>query len=63
MDRHYLWVLMKKNIVKSKIHFGEKPWIFNKIDSDYEKLLIKQVGKEESVKVLEIKKMNYGKFK
>jgi len=49
--------------VKYKKDLDEVPLIFNIIDSVYEKWLNKLVGKEEAVKVLVIKKMNYGKFK
>jgi len=34
LDRHSLWVLMRKNMKKYKDHFREEPWMYNKINYD-----------------------------
>jgi hypothetical protein len=59
IDRNYLWVLMRKNIRKYKNHFGEDPWIFNKIDFEYTNWLNSQPGKEEAIKKISVEKDNY----
>ena len=63
LDRHSLWVLMRKNMRKYKNHFGDEPWIFNKIDSEYEKWLYKVAGNEKAAEIIKNEKGNYGKFK
>ena len=63
LDRHSLWVLMRKNIMKYKKHFGDEPWIFNKIDSEYVKWLSKVAGSEKAEGIIKIEKEDYGKFK
>jgi len=63
LDRHSLWVLVRKNMNKYKDHFGEEPWIYNKINYDYERWLNKVAGKEKSQELFELERIDYGKFK
>jgi len=37
LDRYSLWVLMRKNMKKYKDNFGVEPWVYNKINYDYER--------------------------
>lgn len=63
LDRHCLWVLMRKNMRKYMNHFNDEPWIYNKINLEYEKWLSNLAGKENLAKMIEIEKIDYGKFK
>ena len=36
LDRHCLWVIMRKSMRKYKNHFGQEPWIYNKVNLGYE---------------------------
>jgi len=48
---------------KYKDNFGEEPWIYNKINYDYEKWLNKMDGNEKSQELFELERIDYGKFK
>lgn len=63
LDRHCLWALMRKNMRKYKNHFGEEPWIYNKISFEYEKWLKELAGKEKAEEIFAMEVANYGKFK
>ena len=63
LDRHSLWVLMRKNMRKYMNHFNDEPWIYNKINLEYEKWFSNLAGKENLTKMIEIEKIDYGKFK
>ena len=63
LDRHMLWVLMRKSMRKYKNHFGEEPWIYNKISYEYEKWLGKLAGNEKTEEIYKMEKKDYGKFK
>lgn len=54
---------MRKNMRKYENHFGEEPWIFNKIDHDYVKWLNSIEGKDKAAEIFELEKLNYDKFK
>ena len=63
LDRHSLWALMRKNMRKYKSHFGDEPWIYNKIDCEYEKWLCKVAGKDKAAGIIKVESEDYGKFK
>jgi hypothetical protein len=66
LERHMLWALMRKTIRKYKDHFGETPWIYNKVDNKYENWLRDLSTKEKAgglYRALAIEKTNYGMFK
>jgi len=63
LDRHSLWVLMRKSMKKYKDHFREELWMYNKINYDYERWLNKVACKEKSQDLFELEKIDYGKFK
>ena len=44
-------------------HFNDEPRIYNKINLEYEKWLGNLAGKENLPKMIEIEKIEYGKFK
>jgi len=54
---------MRKNMKKYKDYFGEEPWMYNKINYDYERWLNKVAGKEKSQELFELERIDYGKFK
>jgi len=54
---------MRKNMKKYKYHFGEEPWMYNKINYDYERWLNEVAGKEKSQELFQLERIDYGKFK
>ena len=54
---------MSKNMRKYKNHFNHEPWIYNKINLEYEKWLGNLAGKENLAKIIEIENKDYSKFK
>ena len=60
LDRHFLWVLMRKNIRKYKNHLNEEPLIYNKINLEYKKWVCNLAGKENLAKIIEIENKDYG---
>ena len=58
LDRHSLWVLMRKNMRKYKNYFGDEPWIFNRIDTEYHKWLCRVAGDEKAAGIIRNEKDN-----
>src|SRR5690606_24931145 len=62
LDRHNLWVLMRKNLQKYRNHFKEDAWIYNKINCKYE-CWLKSLTGNRLPRALLLEKQGYGKFK
>jgi hypothetical protein len=65
LEKHTLWVLLRKTLKKYKQHFGEDAWIFNKANYKYEKWIQgMSEGKDDKlVKAITLEKKNYTLFK
>jgi hypothetical protein len=66
LERHMLWVLMRKTRKKYRDHFGEEAWIYNKVDNEYENWIQKMTlaGEDSRLKkAIVMEKIDYRKFK
>ena len=63
LDRHILWELLRKNLIKYKNHYGEKAWIYNKINVKYEKWLKSMGDRDRFMTIMTMEKVNYRMFK
>lgn len=63
LERHMLWVLLRKNIKKYKIHFEEDPWIYNAVDMKYLKWLADTTKKTVAVVEEEISDKEHWELK